>query len=120
MLNVLYVDDEVINLDLLEMTFRREFKVHKSLSASFALDFLKENNIDVIITDLKMPEMDGIQFIKEVKKQYPKMNCILLTGYYEAQFLEDPAMQELLFKYVLKPFKKDEMLAIINEAAKEQ
>jgi len=118
MLNVLYVDDERINLELLEMSFRKEFKVYKSISAANALDVLKENTIDVIITDLKMPGMDGIEFIRVVKKQFPEMNCILLTGYYEPRLVNDPEVQAMLFKYVLKPFKKLELSQLIFEAAK--
>ncbi len=117
MLNVLYVDDEQINLELLEMAFRKDFKVHKSISAAKGLDLLNKNSMDVIISDLKMPGMDGIQFIREVKKQYPAMNCILLTGYYEPKLLNDPEVQSMLFKYVLKPFKKEELRRLIVEAA---
>jgi YesN/AraC family two-component response regulator len=117
MLNVLYVDDEQINLELLEMTFRREFKIHKSISAAKALELLHDNSIDVIISDLKMPEMDGIEFIRLVKTEYPNMNCILLTGYYEPKLVDDPEMKSMLFKYVLKPFKKEELRILIIEAS---
>lgn len=115
---MLYVDDEQINLELLEMSFRKEFKVYKSISGAKAMDILSQNPIDVIISDLKMPGMDGIEFIREVKKQFPGMNCILLTGYYEPRLANDPEVQAMLFKYVLKPFKKLELSKLIFDAAK--
>jgi YesN/AraC family two-component response regulator len=117
MVNVLYVDDEQINLDLLEMTFKKDFKVFKAISAANALDLLMHTSVDVIVTDLKMPEMDGIQFIREVKKNYPVMNCILLTGYYEPKLINDPEIKSMLYRYVLKPFKKEELRILIIEAA---
>jgi two-component system, response regulator, stage 0 sporulation protein F len=118
MIEILYVDDEVINLDLFEYSFRKDFIIHKSLSAEQGLQILERENIGVLISDLKMPNMNGIEFIRLVKKKYPRLACILLTGYYEPQLYNDPVIQALLFKYLLKPFKKDELKNMILEASK--
>ena len=116
MIEILYIDDEVINLDLFEYSFRKDFVIHTSLSAEEGLKILEESHIDLIISDLKMPNMNGIEFIRIVKKKYPQIACILLTGYYEPQLYNDPEIKSLLFKYILKPFKKDELKGIIMEA----
>jgi YesN/AraC family two-component response regulator len=118
MIEILYVDDEVINLNLFEYSFRKDFVIHTSLSAEDGLRKLEKASIDVLISDLKMPNMNGIEFIRLVRKKYPHISCILLTGYYEPQLFNDPEIQSLLFKYILKPFKKDELKGLILEASK--
>ena len=118
MLVVLYVDDEPINLELFEISYQRDFKVHKSISGKQGLDILNRNHIDVVVTDLKMPEMDGIEFIQKVKEFDHTKNCILLTGYYEDDIINDPEMQTLIYKYVMKPFKMNELKKHIIDAVK--
>ena len=118
MIEILYVDDEVINLNLFDYSFRKDFVIHKSLSAEEGLELLDKLNIDVIISDLKMPRMNGIDFIRIVKQKFPKKACILLTGYYEPGLFNDPEIQALLFRYILKPFQKDELRNLILEASK--
>lgn len=117
MLNVLYVDDEQINLELFELSFRKDFVVHKSLDAKDGLDILDNESIDVIVSDLRMPEMNGIEFIKVVKQRYPDKNCILLTAFDEPNLIKDPEVKSILFSYILKPFRKEELKSIIIEAS---
>ena len=78
---ILYVDDEVINLELLQLTFMNEFKVVTALSAREGLDELeKDPDIRVVISDLKMPEMNGLDFIKMVKQLDPEKIRDLVTA----------------------------------------
>ena len=118
MIEILYVDDEEINLNLFEYSFRKDFHIHKSPSAEEGLLLLDKLHIDVIISDLKMPRMNGIDFIRLVKQKFPAKACILLTGYYEPNLFNDPEIQALLFRYILKPFKKEELKSLILEASK--
>jgi len=117
MINVLYVDDEIINLELFGLTYRSDFYIIKAISASDALDIINSHSIDVLITDLKMPGMDGIELIYKIKEKYPKMNCILLTGYLEAGLAEHPDIKQIVYKYMNKPFNKEELKQIIVSAA---
>jgi YesN/AraC family two-component response regulator len=119
MLKVLYVDDEFINLNLFEISFRKDFKIFKTVSAKEAIDIYKENDIDVVITDLKMPEMDGVEFIREIKRITPEQNCILLTAYYEPHLIRDPEVKSIVYRYIVKPFKKNDLREVI-EAAKQR
>ena len=82
--SILYVDDETINLELLQLTFMNDFQVITASSAQEGLDLLEKHpGIHVVVSDLKMPVMNGLDFIKIVKQQYPSKVCMLLTGYME-------------------------------------
>lgn len=116
MLKVLYLDDEYINLNLFEIAFRKNFKIFKTTSAKEAIEIYKNNEIDVVISDLKMPAISGIEFIRKIKEISPHQNCILLTAYYEPHLLRDPEIKSIIYKYIVKPFKKVDLLKIIEEA----
>jgi DNA-binding NtrC family response regulator len=118
MMNILYVDDEENNLDLFEFMFSREFRIFRSLSADHGLKVLKDETINLVITDLRMPEMDGIEFIRTIKRHFPHVNCILLTGYYEPELANDPEVKQMVYRYVMKPFKKEEMKSLMLAAAR--
>jgi response regulator RpfG family c-di-GMP phosphodiesterase len=114
---ILYVDDEAINLELLQLTFMNEFTV---ITAESALEGLKlldlYPEIHVILSDLKMPVMNGLEFIKQVKQSYPDKVCMLLTGFLESEILLEGFNQELIFRYLMKPWNKEELVATIREA----
>ena len=114
---ILYVDDEVINLELLQLTFMNDFQVIVAESAKEGLKILEQNpDIHVVISDLKMPVMNGLDFIKVVKRQYPEKVCMLLTAYMESDVMLEGFNKELIFRYLMKPWKKDELQETILEA----
>jgi response regulator RpfG family c-di-GMP phosphodiesterase len=116
---VLYVDDEAINLELLQLTFKNELDVLTALSAREGLDILTQNpEIHVIISDLKMPEMNGLEFIKEVKSRDESKVCMLLTAYLESEIMLEGFNKELIFRYLMKPWNKDGLYETIQEALK--
>ena len=85
---VLYVDDEPINLELLQLTFMNELEVVTATSAREGLEILdSQPEIHVIISDLKMPEMNGLDFIKEIKQKNRTKVCMLLTGFMESEIM---------------------------------
>lgn len=114
---ILYVDDEIINLELLQLTFMTSFKVITALSAEEGVSLLKQNpDIHVVISDLKMPVVNGLDFIKEVKRFDQEKICMLLTGYMESDIMLEGLNKELIFRYLMKPWNKDELEATIREA----
>lgn len=114
---ILYVDDEIINLELLQLTFMNDFKVITAKSAREGLKELDQNpDIRVVISDLKMPVMNGLDFIKVVKKQDPGKICMLLTGFMESDVMLEGFNKELIFRYLMKPWEKDELKETILEA----
>jgi YesN/AraC family two-component response regulator len=117
MINVLYVDDEVINLELFSITYHSVFNVTKAASGDDALKILDNQPIDIVITDLKMPGMDGIELIYQIRKKYPEKKCILLTGFYESGLKEHPDIKDIVHSYVSKPFNKEELKKMIMSAS---
>ncbi len=116
---ILYVDDEVINLELLQLTFMNEFEVVTADTAAEGLRILEQNpDIHVLISDLKMPVMNGLEFIKVVKQKHPKKVCMLLTAYMESDIMLEGFNKELIFRYVMKPWNRDEFKETLMEALK--
>ncbi len=113
---ILYVDDEVINLELFKINFRNDFEVIVTDSAVKGLDILKNNEINVIVSDLKMPHMNGIDFIDRIKKENPNKVCILLTAFMESEVLLRAINEELVYRYIMKPWRKDEFRELLLSA----
>lgn len=113
---ILYVDDESINLELFRISFIRHYHVITALSAEEGLRILeKEPDINMIITDLKMPGMDGLEFIKKIKETDEHRICMLLTGYIESEVILEGFNRELIFRYLLKPWRKRDLMEVIEE-----
>ena len=118
---VLYVDDEEINLELLQLTFRNELEVITATSAKDGLRILDTNpDIEVVISDLKMPLMNGLEFIKEIKKNSQDRTCMLLTGFMESEIMMEGFNKELIFRYIMKPWKKEVLMEAIQEGIRKQ
>lgn len=116
---ILYVDDEEINLELLQLTFMNELEIITASSGKEGLEILDMNpDIQVIISDLKMPVMNGLDFIKEIKKTSQEKVCMLLTGFLESDIMLEGFNKELIFRYLTKPWRKEELLGTINDAIK--
>jgi serine phosphatase RsbU (regulator of sigma subunit)/FixJ family two-component response regulator len=117
-LKLMVVDDEPDNLDLLYRTFRRDFNVFKADSAIGALDILEaEGEMAVIISDQRMPVMNGTEFLSRTVDRFPDTIRILLTGYTDVEDLVDAINSGKVFKYITKPWKPDNLKAIVQQAS---
>jgi len=112
---ILYVDDEKINLELFRMNFMKDFNVIVALSAKEGLEIIAQHQIDIIISDYKMPIISGLDFIKEVKKLYPQKTCIIISGFAESDILNSEE-KTLVFDFVTKPWLKKNLMEIIEKA----
>lgn len=113
---VLYVDDEEVNLRGFKANFRKFFKVHTSTSPTEAIGILKENHIHVIITDQRMPEMTGTQFLEKILPDHPDVIKIILTGFTDIAAIQDGINRCGIYKYITKPWDFDEMKATLDKA----
>lgn len=117
-LKLMVVDDEPDNLELLYRTFRRDFHVFKACNALSAIDILdKEGEMAVIISDQRMPEMNGTEFLSLTVERFPDTIRILLTGFTDVEDLVDAINSGQVFKYITKPWKPDRLKAVVEQAA---
>jgi response regulator RpfG family c-di-GMP phosphodiesterase len=103
-INVLYVDDELNNLNAFKAGFRRDFNIYTANSAAEAEVILKQELIHVLITDQRMPETLGTELLAEAVKKYPDQIRILLTAYADVEAIIDAINRGHIFKYFKKPW----------------
>jgi response regulator RpfG family c-di-GMP phosphodiesterase len=115
-IHILYVDDEENNLVSFKATFRTKYDTSVAISGSEALKILSAKPIHVIITDQRMPEMTGVQFLEKVIEQHPDCMRILLTGYADMTAVIDAVNKGKIFHYLTKPWNEEELDKTINNA----
>lgn len=114
--NILIVDDDVHILELLQRHLQSwNYHVFKAISVKEAVTILKDTQVDLLITDLKMPEVDGFELIKFMSEHYPKMPKLVITGYPSVQD-SLAAINSGVIDYLTKPFTKDELKSALDKA----
>ena len=117
-LKLMIVDDEPDNLDLLYRTFRRDFDVVRATSAITALKILdQQGEMAIIISDQRMPEMLGTEFLSKTVDRFPDTIRIVLTGYTDVEDLVDAINAGKVFKYITKPWKPQQLQVVVEQAA---
>ncbi|MGD8782560.1 MAG: adenylate/guanylate cyclase domain-containing protein [Ignavibacteria bacterium] len=116
--NILYVDDEEHNLHSFKAVFRREYKIFTALSGEEGIRILKNNNVNLIITDQRMPGMTGIQFLEKIVPQYPEIIRMVLTGFSDIDAIIDAINTGRVFRYINKPWNENELRMTIENARK--
>lgn len=114
---VLLVDDEEDNLSLLYRTLRQDFYILKTTSPVEALNILNETPVDIIISDHKMDEMDGVEFLKRTYEEFPQCTRLLVTAYSDSKILIDAINYGKIYRYIKKPWDPEEMLITVKAAA---
>lgn len=114
---MLVVDDEPDNLDLLYRTFRRDFNVLRAESGVMALKILaSEGEVAVIISDQRMPEMKGTEFLSKTVPEFPDTMRIILTGFTDVEDLVEAINSGQVYKYITKPWDPNELKAVVQRA----
>lgn len=113
---LLYVDDELHNLISFKATFRMKYNVHTAISAAEAMEILEKTPVEIIITDQRMPNMTGVEFLERVLVKYPETMRILLTGYSDMAAVVDAINKGKIFHYLSKPWDEEELNLTINRA----
>jgi len=116
--NVLIVDDEVDFVETFsERLVMRNLEISKAFSGEEALQVLEENkNVEVVILDVKMPGMDGIETLAEIKKKFPLVEVIMLSGQATVESAIE-GMKKGAFDYLMKPCDIDQLMPKVTEAA---
>jgi DNA-binding NtrC family response regulator len=115
MKRILVVDDEEnARIALSKILSREGYDVASAGNGFEALNYLRERDVELIITDINMPEMNGMVFLRELNKAHPASNVIMITAYGEVEsYIE--AMNLGAFEYINKPVKIDELKRIISK-----
>jgi DNA-binding NtrC family response regulator len=116
---IMYVDDEEINLQLFEMNFNKKYEVITAISGISALNLLEEHlDTIIVISDMKMPIMTGIEFIQKAKLKYPDIKYYILTGYDFTDEIQEALDAKLIMSHFRKPFEINEIDNTIRTAVK--
>ncbi|WP_068499103.1 response regulator transcription factor [Paenibacillus kribbensis] len=119
MVQILLVDDESYVTESLAATISWETlgieRVHQASSSLAAIDVLEAYDIDILVTDIRMPGMTGLELIVEVNERWPHIRCLLLTGYADFEYAKK-AIQLKAFDYILKPVDDGEFMKCVSAA----
>lgn len=118
---IIIVDDEPDLLDLLKLilTEKTDYKVLTTTEPKEALEWCRTYQADVLISDLRMPELEGIELLKLSKEIDPNLPFIIMTAYGTIESAVE-AMRQGAFDYITKPFRKEQILMTIAKALKKR
>ncbi len=114
---LLFVDDEERILNALRSVFRNQYNVFTASSGPEAMEFLKRFRPHVVISDQRMPEMTGVEFLRQVKEVAPQTVRMLLTGYSDLASIVGSINDGEVFRFISKPWDNAEIQKTIGEAA---
>jgi len=113
--NVLYVDDEANNLNSFRAALRRDYNVFTALSGAEGIDILSKNDVHVVVTDQRMPNMTGVQFLQHIPGDQDNIR-IILTGFSDVESIIEAINTGKVYRYITKPWDKDELKITIDNA----
>lgn len=115
---VLFVDDEERILKTIErIVHKKPFQAMFAPSGPAALKLLESHEVHVIVSDMRMPEMTGLQLLREVKAKYPQIVRVVLSGYTQITTLLTAINEGEIFRYITKPWENnDELISVVMQA----
>lgn len=115
---ILFVDDEERVVNQLRIIFRQDYEVHTATSGAAALQIMQSTQIDVVVSDQRMPGMTGIEFLDQVRRLQPSAMRLLLTGYSDLAAIVGSVNEGEVFRFINKPWDHAEIQEIIASAVK--
>jgi response regulator RpfG family c-di-GMP phosphodiesterase len=114
---LLFVDDEPNILNALRRLFRSlGYKIHTAESGAAGLELLEQEPVDLVISDMRMPNMDGAQFLEQVRQKWPDTLRILLTGYADVSSTINAINKGEIYRYVTKPWDDNDITLLVKHA----
>ena len=110
---ILIIDDELMPRYSIQQVLKGRYTVFTATGGREGLDLMAQNSMDLVVLDLRMPDMDGITVLREIKKRYPDTQVILLTAYASLDSARS-ALRLGAFDYLTKPFDKDDVINVIE------
>ncbi|PCI96946.1 MAG: hypothetical protein COB15_08790 [Flavobacteriales bacterium] len=115
-IKVLYIDDEIDNLNAFKASFRRQFEIHTATSADEGYNILKSTPIEVVLSDQRMPGKTGIDFFESILDMHPNPIRILLTAYSDINSVINAINKGRVYRYVTKPWDDFDLKLTIENA----
>lgn len=113
---VLYVDDERPNRIVFEQSLKSEFRIKCVADAKSALDVLTNEEVAVLVTDIRMPEIDGLELCRIVKERHPQALRMVITAFSDIDPILRAINEGLVARYIIKPFERDELMQVLRWA----
>ncbi|MDQ8186563.1 hybrid sensor histidine kinase/response regulator [Pelagicoccus sp. SDUM812002] len=113
---ILYVDDEPGNLSAFRITFRRDYNILLAENAEEGLRLFEQEEVDLVLSDQRMPGMSGVQFLERVSEINPGPCRILVTAYSDIDAIQQAVNRASIFKYVRKPWDTEKLSKTIEQA----
>jgi serine phosphatase RsbU (regulator of sigma subunit) len=114
--SILYIDDEENNLISFKSTFRRDYHIHVASSGEEGLELMEKNNIQLVITDQRMPDMTGIEFLEQIVPLHPDCMRMIMTGYSDMEAVIQAINKGNIYRYVPKPWNREDLKITIDSA----
>ena len=116
-LTLLFVDDEASILSSLRRLFRPHgYRILTAESGAAGLETLEKESVDLVISDMRMPEMDGAQFLEKVRARWPEVTRILLTGYADITSTINAINKGEIYRYIAKPWDDNDIVLVVRDA----
>ncbi|MES2558986.1 MAG: hybrid sensor histidine kinase/response regulator [Bacteroidota bacterium] len=115
---VLYIDDEINNLNSFKATFRFDYTILLAQNAEEALNHLNTNNVQIILSDQRMPTITGVEFFEQIRESHPNAVRLLITGFSDIESVIDSINRGHIFRYIKKPWVELDVKSAIEEAYK--
>jgi class 3 adenylate cyclase len=113
--NILYVDDEINNLNSFRAALRRNYNVFTAESGEEGIEIISKNDIHVVVTDQRMPNMTGVQFLQHIPGDQDNIR-IILTGFSDVESIIEAINTGKVYRYITKPWDKEELKITIDNA----
>src|SRR5256885_10456061 len=113
---LLVVDDGPDVVKSVQDLLRFDYKVLGATRAADALKLIQEQPVHVVLTDQRMPEMTGVEFLRRLREQFPDTVRLLVTGYADIRAVIDAINQGNVYRYITKPWEPEELQSVIREA----
>lgn len=120
-ITVLYVDDEEYNLFLFKVSFENKYSIYTALSGEEGLKELDlhEDEIIVVISDMRMPGMNGVEFVRKAREKHDNIIYFILTGYDYNEEIDAALKENIVHRFFSKPFDTETLYKAIDEAVQD-
>ena len=108
-IKIVYLDDEISNLNAFKADFRRDFEIYTALNSEKAFELIQEHKPEIIFSDQRMPEMTGVEFFNAVRQVYPEAVRILITAYTDVSDVIDAINKGNIYRFIGKPWNEGEI-----------